>query len=264
MAVIYKITNLISKKIYIGESKEKNPYTRWNQHVKTIAKNQGCPALRDAVKKYGIDNFKFEIILFCFDEDRFKYEIDYIKRFNSLVPNGYNICKGGYGGGFINKKHTDATKEKLRESSKKMYLDNPDLKRQISERNKVLMNTPEMKEKLKNSMLNSEKWKKALDDKRVGTCVRTEESKQKIRNGVNKYYSENEKFDATNIIKHREVMARASGVKVGQYSLDGVLINIFPSIREAARIINSHKNSIQVCLSGKSKYGKGFIWKKIA
>ncbi len=262
MAVIYKIVNLISKKVYIGESKEKNPLTRWKQHTKTIAKGKGCPALRDAVKKYGIDNFKFEIILFCFDEDRFKYEIDYIKKFNSQVPNGYNICKGGYGGGFINKKHTEATKEKIREHTKKMYIDNPDLKRQISETNKVLLNTPEMKEKINQARLNSDKWKKALEEKKISVIKHTEDSKQKIRESVNKYYAENKNTNKTNIIKHREAMAKACGIKVEQYSLDGVLLNTFPSMGEAARSVKMSMGLIGFCLSGKLKTGKGFIWKK--
>ena len=122
MAVIYRITNIISKKVYIGETKEKDPYRRWKQHMNTISKNKGCPALRDSVKKYGIENFNFEILFFCFEEDRFKYEIQTINKYNSVVPNGYNICKGGYGGGFTNKKHTDETKKKISEKSKNYIL----------------------------------------------------------------------------------------------------------------------------------------------
>jgi group I intron endonuclease len=136
MAVIYRIINLISKKIYIGETKEKNPLTRWRKHLNNINKGKGCPALRDAIKKYEIDNFKFEILIFCFDDDRFKYEINYIQKFNSIVPNGYNISKGGYGGGFINKKHTEETKSKIKEHFNNLYADNPHLKKEISERNK--------------------------------------------------------------------------------------------------------------------------------
>jgi len=60
--------------------KKNNPYIRWNEHKRTIKNGIGCPALQDAVKKYGIDKFKFEILIICFDEDRFKYEIEYIKK----------------------------------------------------------------------------------------------------------------------------------------------------------------------------------------
>ena len=103
MGYIYKITNTITNKCYIGETKQSNPESRWKEHKNTIKNGTGCPALKDAVKKYGIENFKFDILLICFDEDRYKYEIEYIKKYNSQVPNGYNILGGGPGGGFEGK-----------------------------------------------------------------------------------------------------------------------------------------------------------------
>ena len=74
MAYIYRILNKITKKCYIGETKCKDIDWRWNQHKQKIEINKGCPALRDAVKKYGIDVFTFEVILTCPDEERFTYE----------------------------------------------------------------------------------------------------------------------------------------------------------------------------------------------
>ena len=115
MAVIYKISNKISKKVYIGETKEKNPLIRWKRHIETIKKGKGSPALRNAVKKYGIENFEFKILFFCFDKNRFHHEIETIKKYNSVVPNGYNILKGGFDG----KKHTPETIEKIKKSNKR-------------------------------------------------------------------------------------------------------------------------------------------------
>ena len=63
---------------YIGETKKSNPLLRWNEHKSKIEKGIGCPALQNAVKKHGIENFKFEIICICFDEDCNKYEKEYI------------------------------------------------------------------------------------------------------------------------------------------------------------------------------------------
>lgn len=88
---IYKITNTITHKCYIGETKQSNPESRWKKHKNTIKNGLGCPALQDAVKKYGIENFKFDILLICFDEDHYKYEIKYIKKYNSIVPKGLFI-----------------------------------------------------------------------------------------------------------------------------------------------------------------------------
>jgi len=101
MAYIYRIINKISKKCYIGETKCKDVTRRWNQHKQTIEINKGCPALRDAVKKYGIDNFEFSVLIICFDDERFKHEIEYIKKYNSVVPNGYNLTNGGQSHGYL-------------------------------------------------------------------------------------------------------------------------------------------------------------------
>jgi hypothetical protein len=37
------------------------------------------------VKKYGIENFTFEILIICFDEERYKFEMEYIKKYNSMA-----------------------------------------------------------------------------------------------------------------------------------------------------------------------------------
>lgn len=71
MGYIYKITNKISGKIYIGETKEEDVERRWKGHINAIKHDRGCPAFQDAVRKYGIDNFKFEIVVICFDENRY-------------------------------------------------------------------------------------------------------------------------------------------------------------------------------------------------
>ena len=71
MGYIYKITNKINGKCYIGETTKDDPNKRWKQHKNTIKKGMGCPALGLAVKKYGIENFEFCILIICFDSDRF-------------------------------------------------------------------------------------------------------------------------------------------------------------------------------------------------
>ena len=189
MAYIYRILNKLTKKCYIGETKCKDVIWRWNQHKQKIEINKGCPALRDAVKKYGIDNFEFSVLIICFDDERFKYEIEYIKKYNSVVPNGYNITNGGEGGGFQGKTHTEEVKNIIKNKLKQKYIDNPELKKQMSERNKIVMSTPEVREKIKNGILNSEKWKKVVENMRNGNhknsggatnSKHSEEAKNKI------------------------------------------------------------------------------------
>lgn len=86
---IYKITNLINNKIYIGQSK--NIYRRWYSH-RCDYKNKDLP-LYNSIRKYGIDNFSFEIIEECQINQLSEKEDYWINHYNSYVPNGYNIKK---------------------------------------------------------------------------------------------------------------------------------------------------------------------------
>ena len=93
MKAIYKITNKITNKCYIGQSN--NPSKRWNSHKShtTAGDDIGKSAIHDAMRKYGIENFDFSIIGWF--EDYNEKEKYYIQYYNSLIPNGYNIMKGG-------------------------------------------------------------------------------------------------------------------------------------------------------------------------
>ena len=246
MAYIYRILNKLTKKCYIGETKCIDVSRRWNQHKQTIEINKGCPALRDAVKKYGIDNFEFTVLIICFDNERFKYEIEYIKKYNSVVPNGYNITNGGEGGGFQGKTHTEEVKNIIKNKLKQKYIDNPDLKKQLSERNKIVMSTPEVREKIKNGILNSEKMKKMIQDKRIGNYEQvkyTEERKNKISESLKEYHATNNK------------------IKIKQYDIDNNLLNEYTSISDASMKTSIQRKIISLYLRGKTNIAGGFIWK---
>lgn len=93
MKAIYKITNKLNNKCYIGQSN--NPMKRWNSHKYNAlnAVDKGKSAIHDALREFGIENFEFSIIGWF--EDYNEKEKYYIQYFNSLVPNGYNIMDGG-------------------------------------------------------------------------------------------------------------------------------------------------------------------------
>lgn len=93
---IYKITNRINGKIYIGQSK--NPKERFQSHCSPSSNKSPVDC---AINKYGRENFDFEII----EKDIIDYnekEKYWIAAYNSLVPNGYNISEGGKGSSGIN------------------------------------------------------------------------------------------------------------------------------------------------------------------
>lgn len=90
MIGIYKITNNINGKIYIGQSN--NIQRRFLEH-----KNRGATSripVDIAIQKYGKENFSFEIIEECTIEQLNQKEMYWISYFNS-VENGYNCSVGG-------------------------------------------------------------------------------------------------------------------------------------------------------------------------
>lgn len=93
---IYKITNVLNDKCYIGQAK--NMSSRWTQHVKAAC-GIDCPAnnkLYQAIEEDGIDNFTFELIEECEPEELNAKEAYYIDLYNS-VKFGYNSQGGAIG-----------------------------------------------------------------------------------------------------------------------------------------------------------------------
>lgn len=85
MIGIYKIENLINHKVYIGQSIHIE--RRWKEHC-FPSKNT---VIAKAIKKYGKENFSFQVLEECSEQELNKKEQFYIKKFNSVTPNGYNI-----------------------------------------------------------------------------------------------------------------------------------------------------------------------------
>ena len=93
---IYKIENLINKKVYIGQSN--NIFKRYHSHHKSDCFNENSPAynfqIYQAIRKYGIENFSITVLELCdIDKlnDREQFWINYYDSFK----NGYNRTKGG-------------------------------------------------------------------------------------------------------------------------------------------------------------------------
>lgn len=91
---IYMFTNKINDKKYVGSTIVK-PKTRYNQHIYNATHenvHQYHYPLYEAMRKYGIDNFEFSIIeqLICTETELRQKEKEYIIKYNTLSPNGYN------------------------------------------------------------------------------------------------------------------------------------------------------------------------------
>ena len=110
--IIYKITNLLDKKIYIGQTQR-----TLEERMKEHCRNRRKSYIYNAIKKYGIENFSAEVIETCETvEELNEREIFWIKFFDCKRPNGYNLTDGGEGcRGYI---VTAETRKKISESHK--------------------------------------------------------------------------------------------------------------------------------------------------
>ena len=126
MGYVYKTTNILNNKIYIGQKKgEFNPnYFGSGLHV-----------IR-AINKYGKDKFKLEVIVYAEDKQKLdELEKQYIAEYREKFGrnNLYNIADGGEGGGFIGKHHPAAW---CKQHSKRMSGENNPMKK-LENSNKI-------------------------------------------------------------------------------------------------------------------------------
>ena len=106
---IYKITNLVNGKVYIGQSI--HPDKRWWEHCNRAKNCTDNYPIHLAITKYGAESFSMEIIEWTEDYDNREKEL--IAKYNSICPNGYNVSLGGpnpimYGDSHPNSKVKDA------------------------------------------------------------------------------------------------------------------------------------------------------------
>lgn len=66
---------------------------RWEEHCREYSQ---CRYLRNAIQKYGSENFEIKIISKCNSLEEMNHrEKYYIKLFKTLAPHGYNLKEGG-------------------------------------------------------------------------------------------------------------------------------------------------------------------------
>ena len=174
---IYKVTNKINGKVYIGQSVDIG--RRWRQHM--TAKDDTY--FHKAIQKYGVENFEWEVIEQCKKKDLDAREIYWIEYYDSFNK-GYNCTKGGdvgpvmYGeansnwkGGISSdpeyqKQYNEANKEKIKEKKKEHD-------KQYYEANK---------DKIK------EKWKEYYEANKEKKKEYREAHKEKAKQYMKEYY----------------------------------------------------------------------------
>lgn len=115
MVGIYKITNKINQKIYIGQSV--NISKRWMAHRNgAFNPNNGQynTPLYKAIRKYGIENFTFEILEECAINELNIKEKQYIQLLDATNSDiGYNLTQGGQNSHCVNSKISEDALQKI-------------------------------------------------------------------------------------------------------------------------------------------------------
>lgn len=151
---IYLRTNLVNNKCYVGQTSNlKRREMEWNYLKQTYANDY----ISNDREKYGFDAWVVKVLAECDNrENAWNLEQKFIKDYNTIWPNGYNLSEGGAGSKGC--KLSDETKQKISEALKGKHL-SEETKRKISEGNKGKIVSEETKKKLEESVRNSQKAK---------------------------------------------------------------------------------------------------------
>lgn len=260
---IYKITNLINNKVYIGKT-SRTIQERYEEHL-IFSKFDERPLYR-AMRKYGIENFHLEEIDDCnTNEEANELEKYYIKKYNSYIysdnSNGYNCTLGGDGSLLL-----ELDEKKVIQ----YYLKNNKILK-TAEFFNVSVSTIYRILKRNDIVIKDYNNQKAVCMMKNGNIIRTFNSVAEankffgkdcnhsgIRNvlyGKNKSaYGYNWKYlncTKTNIVKKPIVMVK-----------DGEIVKIFSTHQDAYQYLNKSLKSknISKVLNGKLKTAYGFEW----
>jgi len=184
---LYRITNKINDKIYIGQSID--PIRRWYEHKRSASSNS-CMIISRAIKKYGNNVFIFEVIATCKTyEDANEIETLLVSQYNSLVPNGYNVSLGG-----MNAPKSEAWKKIISQKAQERA---PKTSEQMRD---IAANRPEdyydhfNGNQYAKGIKHTDEWKEMMSNR-----FHSEEEKLNISEGLKKAYAEGRKVSATKI-----------------------------------------------------------------
>ena len=221
---VYKITNICNEKIYIGVT-SKTVEQRWKSHILSSRKNQ--LALGAAIRKYGEDNFKIEVLELCSSKHQaLEQEIFWIKELKSYISSGrgYNMTLGG--DGLFGYKHSEETKRAM--SKKRKGSLNHNFGKQWG-RTSHPADFLEMMSEMHSGQGNPMYGRKHSDT-----------SRQKISE-ANKLRT----YKTTPVL---------------QYSLDGSFLKRFESAQEAAKAVCGRDDRILSVCKGQRKTHKNYKW----
>lgn len=254
---IYKITNKINGKVYIGQTMFKIS-ERMKQHIYAALRRNTKSILYSAIQKYGPENFTIEEIDGANSLSELNYlETHYIYKFNSLVPNGYNLSSGGG-----NKKTHELTKEKISKALKGRKISKYHIECLIDR-----LSIEVHQYDLKGNFIKS--WKSAMEAARsleignseINKCCRKE---RKSCGGFMWSFSKEKSLPLYKRKKtNRKGFKAHNSKQCALLNKNGNIVKKYETAKVAAIENNcDHSSVVKVC-NGKLKNVKGFVFKYI-
>jgi group I intron endonuclease len=228
---IYKITNTVNGRFYIGSAVSFN--RRWNVHrSQLVNRKHHSVLLQRAWNKYGSDAFKFEILEYVPKENLIEVEQRYIDELRPCDPRiGYNISDKA--------SCVCLPKEK-----------NPNYGKPMSD---------EQKQKISETLMGhsiSVKTRNAISKACKGKCAGEKHPMYGLPVSQERRHAQSEKMKGR-FAGGRNPAARA----VNQYDLRENFIEKFETLTDAAKSVNGDKANLVSCCKGKYKQAYGYIWR---
>lgn len=225
MGCVYRATNEINGKIYIGMTTKTLEYRR-KKHIEKNKNNQ--THFKRALRKYGNDNFTWQIL---FSSKKKKELIDkeifYIKKYDTF-NNGYNMTLGGEG--LFGFSFNEESKMKMSETHKKRAAADPE----YSERSRRIL---------------KKMWK-------------NEEYAKKMKKGFSERLKRQWKDEEYRKSQTERMIGGRNPVAVKIIRLED--FKIFTSITEAANELSLSESTIRGALNVPTRTAGGFKWIKLS
>lgn len=294
---IYKHTNLINNKVYIGQTCQ-SPEKRYGKNGSNY---RSCRYFYRAIECYGWENFAHEIIVSGLThEEADKLEQKYIQEYESNNSEyGYNLEGGGTYSKINVTKKSEYEYEIMKYWSYPKKITQYDLTGNII---KVWKNTKTASDELGipsstiagccsgrtkrageyifRRIINN-KLKHKINDGLFmigqynldGTFIRSWNfaddierelgiNKEKILKCINNKVSKVDNFMFIKIYDSKNILSKIKPYKIyKRYTKDGTYIDSFYSLNEIRERLNINPNNISRCISGKQKTYSGYIWR---
>ena len=251
---IYKMINITNNKVYIGQTRQRNPKARFWQHFyeSEISFRSRNTYLSSAIRKYGKENFTFEILieLQSNSKESLCVLLDVLEKFyiekhkSNNYQYGYNLTNGGQLEYYTIKNHP---------------------KRILVDRNKIKYNkTPFTEERLKRMSEITTAYFQTHEHVKKGIPATKEYSDKASQMELSEESKQKRKLSKQVGQRPENIQKSKKLQQYVYYMLDSEdnVIQEFRSLQEASRYINRDDKSIRKCISGQRLTCAGYKWKR--